>query len=297
MNITQLKAFTMVVEHGSFSAAARAMQLSQPAVTMQIQALEADLGARLLDRMYRRVELTEAGEALLPLAKRVLSDMEAAREAVGAVSGSVTGHLLLAASTTPGQYILPNLLGSFLKEYPKVGVSIDVRDTAQVVAAVESGEAHIGMTGAEVADAKVEFEQMGTDEIVLIAPPDHEFAKQGSATGEELARAAFIMREEGSGTRQVTEHVLRDSGVEPDELHVVTELGTSEAIVSAVEGGMGVGVVSRWMSDKAVRLGTVVEVGAEGFPARRPLFVVKPRGTLTRAAEAFLGHLQANLQG
>lgn len=295
MNISQLKTFLMVVEHGSFSAAARAMHLSQPAVTMQIQALEADLGATLLDRQYRKVEPTEAGTALLPFARRVLDEIEDARETLASLSGQVTGRLELAASTTPGQYVLPRLLGSFLKEHPEVTVALAVMDTAQVVEAIESGQAGLGMTGAEMRGAKAVFEQLGADELVMICPPGHELASLSNPTLEQAVQAPFIMREEGSGTRLVTEEALRRAGVDPGDLHVVTELGTGEAIVNAVEGGMGAAIVSRFVAQKAIELGTVRLVEAAGFPFERPLFAVITRGTPMRAAQAFLQHLRDNV--
>ena len=176
MNLTQLKTFVMVAEHGSFSTAARAMHVSQPAVTMQIQALEADVGATLLDRQYRNVTPTEAGVALLPFARRVLEELEQARDEISLLEGTVTGRLELAASTTPGQYVLPKLLGSFLKVNPEVTVALSVADTSHVVEAVEEGTANLGMTGAEIKGVKVDYEQLGNDVLVLICPPDHEFA-------------------------------------------------------------------------------------------------------------------------
>ncbi|MDZ4177962.1 MAG: LysR family transcriptional regulator [Coriobacteriia bacterium] len=291
MNISQLRTLIAVVEHGSFSAAARAMGLSQPAVTMQVQALESDLGVTLLDRKYRRLELTEAGNALLPFARRVTVELDAARAEIEMLSGTVSGRLILSASTTPGQYILPRLLGAFLRQYPQVGISLQVADTARVVEAVESGEAHIGMTGAEIPDAKVIFERMGFDDLIMVCPTDSPLVR-GPVTLGAVAETPFIMREQGSGTRLVTEEVLRGAGIDPGDLQVVTELGTSEAIVSAVEGGMGVAVVSRWVADKALELGSISAVEVDGFPAQRPLYAVFPRGTRTRAAEAFLDHLR-----
>jgi DNA-binding transcriptional LysR family regulator len=295
VNVTQLRTFTMVVEYGSFSSAARYMHLSQPAVTMQVQALEADLGVTLLDRQYRKVELTEAGRALLPYAMRVLAELDQAREVIQGLTGRVTGHLLLSASTTPGQYVLPSLLGTFLKENEEVGVSLAVADTVHVVEAVASGEAHLGMTGAEIRGAKVAFEQLGTDDLVMVCPPDHPFATAESLTMPDVVPAPFVMREEGSGTRLVTEEVLLKAGVDPGDLHVVTELGTGEAILSAVEGGLGIAVLSKWVAEKAIALGTVATVNVADFPVSRPLYVVMPRTNLTRAAEAFLGHLRERL--
>lgn len=295
MNITQLRSFVAVVDLGSFSAAARDTGLSQPAVTMQIQGLESDLGATLLERRYRKVELTEAGRALLPFARRVISELEKAREEIVRLSDTVGGHLELAVSTTPGQYILPRLLGSFLRAYPEVTVSLRVYDSADVVSRVESGEAHVGMTGARIAGAKVEYEEMGTDLLVMICSIDSPLAGRAGVPLAEIAESPFIVRETGSGTRMVFEQALRDGGVDPSELHVVMELGTSEAIVNAVEGGMGVGVVSHWMADKALSLATVALVDAPGFPVARPFYAVSPRGTRPRAADALIEHLRREL--
>jgi DNA-binding transcriptional LysR family regulator len=297
MNVGQLRTFVEVVDRGSFSAAARTLGLSQPAVTMQIQGLESDLGATLLDRRYRRVDLTDAGRSLLPTARKVLAELEAARAAIDRISETVGGHLEMAVSTTPGQYILPRLLGAFLRAYPEVSVSLRVYDSADVVARVESGEAHLGMTGARLPHAKADFEQMGADELVLICPPGAPLASQKGATLAEIAESPFIVREVGSGTRMVFESAFREAGVDPADLHVVMELGTNEAIVNAVEGGMGVGVVSRLTADKALALGTAALVAAPGFPVSRPFFAVLPRGARPRAADALLQHLRAGLRG
>jgi DNA-binding transcriptional LysR family regulator len=295
MNITQLRAFVTVVEAGSFSEAARQMGLSQPAVTMQIQGLETDLGVTLMERRYRKVELTESGRALLPHAKTVLADLERARDEIDRLSVTVSGHLVIASSTTPGQYVLPRLLGGYLRAYPEVTVSLEVSDTTMVVDYVESGQAQFGMTGAKLPGARVLYEAMGTDRLVMVAPPDSPLADKKGLQIADVADQPFITRESGSGTRIVFEESLRAAGVDPAELHVVMELGTSEAIISAIEGGMGIGVVSHWMADKALKLGTVRELQVPGFPVERPFYAVMPRGELTRAAEALLGHLRLGL--
>jgi DNA-binding transcriptional LysR family regulator len=297
MNISQIRTFIAVVDQGSFSAAARATGLSQPAVTMQIQGLESDLGATLLERRYRKVQLTEAGRALLPFARRVTTELDEARTEIERLSDTVGGHLELAASTTPGQYILPRLLGSFLRAYPDVTVSLRVHDSAEVVGRVESGEAHLGMTGARIPGGKVEYEEMGTDHLLMICPPDSPLAGRADVPLAEVAEYPFIVREHGSGTRMVFEQALRNGGVDPAELNVVMDLGTSEAIVNAVEGGMGVGVVSHWMADKALDLGTVAQVVAPGFPVTRPFHLVSPRGSRSRAAAALADHLRTELCG
>jgi DNA-binding transcriptional LysR family regulator len=295
MNLSQLRAFIAVVEHNSFSSAARALGVSQPAVTMQVQGLESDVGATLLDRYYRKVELTEAGRTLLPFARDILSTLEEAQIAVDALSGRVTGRLAMAASTTPGQYILPRLLGEFIRENPEVGIELAVHDTSDVVAMVEEGRADLGLTGAHLPGTRVGFEELGKDTLVMIGPTDSDLASKRKVKLEDLVEEPFIMREQGSGTRIVMEETLKAGGIDPAELRIVTELGSSEAIVTAVEGGMGLGVVSRWMAEKALQLGTVAEIKAAHFPSERPFYLVMPKGTLTRAAGAFVEFLREKL--
>jgi DNA-binding transcriptional LysR family regulator len=295
VNVSQLRTFIAVIDHGSFSEAARVLGISQPAVTMQIQALEADIAATLLDRGYRKVALTEAGKTLMPYARRVIDELERARQSIEQLSDTVTGRLTVAASTTPGQYILPRILGGFLKLNPEVGVTLRVYDSADVVAHVEAGEADLGMTGAEVHGARVQYEELGSDDLALICPADHPLAAREADSFAELTDEPFIVRELGSGTRMAAEDVIRRSGVDPGELDVVIELGTNEAIVSAVEGGMGLGIVSTLVARKALDLGTVAMVRGAGFPVARPLFLVLPRRTLTRAGHAFADHLRGAL--
>jgi len=295
MNISQLRTLVTVVDSGSFSEAARVMGISQPAVTMQVQSLEADVGATLLDRRYRRIDLTEAGRVLLPYARTMLAEIETARERIAALSGSVTGRLIIAASTTPGVYVVPRLLGPFLSKNPEVGVTITVHDTAEVIEAVETGRANFGITGAIVKGAKVSFEPVGTDELVVICSPSSPLAKRTAVPLTDLADCAWVMRESGSGTRQVSERFLAEHGVDPAELQIAVELGTGEAMVSAVEGGLGVAMLSSLVAQKALELGTVARVDLASPSVERTFFAVLPKGTPTRAAEAFSVFLRDTL--
>ncbi|MBN2248491.1 MAG: LysR family transcriptional regulator [Coriobacteriia bacterium] len=295
MNISQLKTFIAVVDHRSFSDAARTLGISQPAATMHVQSLESDVGATLFDRGYRKIGLTEAGEMLVPYARRILAEVDEAHHAIESMGDVVTGRITIAASTTPGQYLLPRILGTFLRAYPKVGATLRVYDSADVVEHVARGEADLGMTGAEVPGARVRYEPLGTDELVLICPAKHKLAGGPAVTFSDAAGEPFIVREAGSGTRIAAEEIIRRSGVDPADLAIVMELGTNEAIVSAVEGGMGLGIVSRQVAEKALELGTVALVPGAGFPVARPLFLVLPRTSLTRAADALADHLRGAL--
>jgi DNA-binding transcriptional LysR family regulator len=188
-------------------------------------------------------------------------------------------------------YVIPRLLGSFLSTYPEVGASITVHDTAEVIAMVESGKAHIGVAGGTVRGARVAYHEVGADELVLICPPDHALATTAGITLPDLADETWIMRESGSGTRQTAEKTLAEHGLDPQELRIAVELGTGEAIVSAVEGGLGISVLSRKVAAKAMQLGTVAEVDVVGLPALRPFYLVMPKGTPTHAASAFHEYL------
>ncbi len=295
MNISQLRTFTAVVDHRSFSEAARVLGISQPAATMHVQSLESDVGATLFDRGYRNISLAEAGEVLIPYARKILAEVDDARHAIESMGDVVTGRVTVAASTTPGQYLLPRLLGTFLSAYPEVGITLRVYDSADVIEHVAQGSAGLGMVGAEVPDARVHHEQLGSDELVLICPANHRRAAGPEVAFSDIAGEQFIVREAGSGTRLAAEEVIRRGGVDPADLEVVMELGTNEAIVSAVEGGMGLGIVSEQVAKKALELGSVAVVPGAGFPIARPLFMVLPRTSLTRAASALADHLRSEL--
>lgn len=297
MNLTNLRTFVAVVDLGSFSGAARTLGISQPAVTMQVQALESSVGTPLLDRRYRRIDLTEAGAVLIEHARAVLDQIEEASEQIASLSGTVSGRLVIAASTTPGDYVIPRLLGGFLAANPQVSVAISVRDSTQVAAAVDCGEAHMGVTGAQVKDSRSSFEPIGCDELVLICGPDNPLAKKRKVALGSLDAERWVLRESGSGTRQVAEGVLTSAGLDPARLDGVVELGTGEAIVSAIEGGLGISIVSRHVAAKSIALGAVAEVDAVGMPLSRPFYVVLPVGAKTRAAEAFVAHLREAIDG
>jgi DNA-binding transcriptional LysR family regulator len=297
MNISHLRTFLAVIDRGSFSEAAKSLGISQPAVTMQLQTLEADIGTTLLDRRYRRIDLTEAGRALEPHARKVLAEVESARKELTGLSGAVTGVLEIAASTTPGVYVIPRVLGAFATAYPEVSVRVTSDDTAGVIEAVESGAAHMGVAGAVVKGARVVFQPLGHDELIAICPPTSALASRKKVALSELATEDWVARELGSGTRQTAELALSEAGVDPSRLRVVAQLGTGEAIVSAIEGGLGVALLSRHVAEKSLALGTVSRIDLAGEPMLRPFFTVLPKGTPTRAAAAFVAHLQESLEG
>ncbi|MCL2503737.1 MAG: LysR substrate-binding domain-containing protein [Coriobacteriia bacterium] len=295
MNVSQLRAFVAVAKKKSFSGAARALGISQPAVTMQVQGLESDIGATLLDRRYRRVTLTEAGHVLLAHARGVLRQLDQAQADVDALSGTVSGRLVIGASTTPGAYLVPFALRGFIEACPKVDVSVVLGDTASVVKAVEEGEVHFGVSGATVKNAHADFAEIGRDELIVICAAENPLAVRKRVEASELAEERWIQREEGSGTRRIAEEAVFGHGLASGRLDVVAELNTGEAVVSAVEGGLGIAVVSRLVAQKALALGNVFAADIIGFPVDRPFYSVMPKTTSTRAAFAFKEHLASEI--
>ncbi|MDR1775282.1 MAG: LysR family transcriptional regulator [Actinomycetes bacterium] len=296
MNNTQLRSFVTVVELGSFSRAAHKLSLSQPAITMQVRALEDELGAALLERKYRKVDLTDAGALLLPRAKEMLAIEEKAIDELTELSGGVRGSLRVAASTTPGDYIIPPLLGRFVEQYPDVGVAIEVASTQETVAALDAGEADVGVCGARITGRKVDYEECGHDELVPIAPAGHPLTECKKLTVKALVGERWVMRNAESGTQRSVKRILDAAGVDMNTLQAMVELDTGEGVVAAVEGGLGIAVVSRYVADKALQLGTVAELQLTGRPWKRPFWLAFPHKSLSRAAASFADFCRDNMR-
>ena len=295
MNSQQLKTFITVIESGSFSQAARILGVSQPAVTMQVQNMELDIGESLLDRRYRRVELTEAGKVLVPYAREMLKEAERARADIAALSGEVTGDLNVALSTTPGDYIVPSLLGDFLAQYPQVNVRLTVASTDDTLEHIEKRNADVGMIGALAKSNHVNFLKKGSDDLVIVASPQKAATIKQPCRLKDLAHERWVARSEDSGTQQVCKRLFQEEKLSYDELDVAIHLGTGEAVVNAVEGGLGIAIVSRYVAAKSLELKTLALIDCVGFPYERPFYLVTPKRTLSRAAQAFVEFVSAKL--
>ncbi len=273
MNLDYLRTMVSIVEEGSLSAAARARRISQPAVTKQLQRLEAELGLSLLVRGPRRqAELTPAGELVLAFARQTLAQLERLESELGALKSADRGTLVLAASTIPGEYVLPALLAEFRQEYPGIRVEMSVSDTAEVAQRLLAAEADVGMVGSLVRQPGLRLERLLGDEIVLAVPLDHPFARRKRVGAEELRGQPLILREEGSGTRRSAEASLAAAGFDLPQDDVVLVLGSTQAILHAVEQGLGLGFVSARAA--AAREGrSLACVGLDGVDLGRDLYL------------------------
>lgn len=250
----RLVVFRMVAEQLSFRKAAEELYLTQPAVSLQVKALEEDLGVQLFDRSGTQVKLTDAGQILLGYAEQVNSLLAQAEHEISALSGDHAGHLKLGASTTIAQYVLPHLLGEFCREHPRVQPTLMGGNTEAIVSALEQQKISLGLIEGPARSRNVKTEPFLKDKIVLLAPLAHEWEQRTSISCEELSSAPLLMRERGSGTRRVVELALERQRVKRNALRIVMELDSTEAIKSAVEAGLGIGFVSHWAIAKDLRL-------------------------------------------
>ncbi|MGE5653464.1 MAG: selenium metabolism-associated LysR family transcriptional regulator [Bacillota bacterium] len=293
MNVNQMETFLTVLEKGSFSSAARELHLTQPAISLQIQSLENFFGTQLMVRAGKSIVLTPSGEEVRSAIEEMLATVKRTRASIDRLNQSVQGRLVIAASTIPGEYLLPRMIGEFKLKYPQTQLLLEVDDTQNTVTKVIEQRADLGMIGAEVSDPKLSCLPVAHDELVVIAPPEHPLAGAHRVAPEQLQGANWVARELGSGTRAVTEELLRHIGVDPTELNVLLELGSSQAMISAVAAGVGLAFCSRLAADAALRLGQVAELAVEGSPFIRPLFIVYHRNHFqSRVMTEFLSILR-----
>ncbi|MFY9674786.1 MAG: LysR substrate-binding domain-containing protein [Terriglobales bacterium] len=274
----RLKVFRTVAKHLNFRKAAEALSLTQPAITLQIKALEQHLGVQLFDRSGAHISLTPAGTLLLKYAGEIEELETAAQAELSKLAGEHRGELRIGASLTIAQYILPHLLGAFQQHHPLVRPHVTTRNTEHVLEALVANEVSLGFIEGPALRRDVHAETFLEDEIVLMVPPAHEWSERGFVEPEELQQERLIMRERGSGTRRVVEIALQKGGVKTKHLKLAMELDSTEGIITAVEAGMGIGFASLWSIGKAVELGSLRVVPIQGVRIKRPLRVVYSSG-------------------
>ena len=271
----RLKVFRAVAEHLNFHKAAEQLFLTQPAVTLQIKALERDLGVRLFDRSVGRIALTGQGSILLDYATKMAALAEEAEQELGCEDGKVSGQLSLGVSTTIAQYVLPRLLGAFLADYPAVEFSLHSGNTSDIVQLLLDGGVAIGLIEGPARDRGIHREPFMEDELVLILP--RQFETDHLSESQFLA-SSLLMREQGSGSRRVVEAALEKAGFKLKSFSKVMDLDSTEAIKSAVEAGLGIAFVSRWAIGKELELGTLKIGQVSGVKITRHFALVTRTG-------------------
>jgi len=288
LNIKHLETFILVADLHSFTATARKLYMSQPAVSFQIKSLEEDLQVSLFQRGDKRLSLTPAGKLLYTEAKKMVIRYQKIRSGIEDLKGLKTGHLVVGASTTPGEYLLPLLIGELNSIYPGISVSLQVAGSGQVFRWVKDREIDIGVTGSASTGNWLWCEPWIQDDLVLIVPPGHSWVQKGFADLGEMMAEPFILRESGSGTRRSLEQKLNQMGIDPVRINLSMELGSTRAIITAVQAGLGVSVVSGLSAGDALELGKIKRIKAP-LDMKRSLYLVGSRqNTDSSVAEEFL---------
>jgi len=267
--------FRAVAEHLNFHKAAEQLFLTQPAVTLQIKALESDLSVRLFDRKGGRVSLTRQGSILLTYANKLATVASEAERELGCKDRKVSGELTLGVSTTIAQYVLSRLLSAFLAEYPLIDLRLHSGNTSEIVRLLLDGKIAVGLIEGPARDRGVRTEPFMEDELVPIAPLD---TPSDDLSRSEFVKAKLLMREHGSGSRQVVETALKKAGYPLKAFKKIVILDSTEAIKSAVEVCNGIGFVSRWAISKELELRTLKVVEVKGVRATRHFSVITRTG-------------------
>jgi DNA-binding transcriptional LysR family regulator len=294
VNLDYLKTYLEVIRLGSFSEVARKLSISQPAVSFQIQKLEQDLGVRLIDRGQKAVTMTEAGKRLLRFAESVEKERDQLWHELDRLREEVTGNLVVAASTIPGEFLLPSILGEFKALHPAIRAQVVVSDSLTVISGVRDGAYEVGFCGIAPEGQGLEAFKIAEDEIVLIVFPEHPFTERREVSPAELEGEPLIFREETSGTQQSLQTLLSRSGLDLGKWVPNLLLGTTQAVVSAVEARAGIAFVSNLAIKKSLALDLLRIVKVEGLTLKRDFFCIyRKERIVSRLLEEFITFVSA----
>lgn len=295
VQLPHLETFSKAAELSSFTGAAKALGLTQAAVSQRIQTLEKSLGKSLFDRRGGRVLLTEAGHKLYAYVQKIIDLHREARKEITGYELPVAGELVIAASSIPGEHLLPTLLSFFGQKYPHVRVRAAVSDSMAAMVQVERGEVSVGLVGRKADNPNLAFRFLASDRMVLVAPTGHALSRKKKIPVDQLAAHPLIVREAGSGLRHCFEKSLERAGRSYTELRVALELGSNEAIKEAVQRGVGVAVLSILAVQKELKSGSLHALEVQGIHCDRDIFVVQDRRRVpSPSARLFLNFLEAH---
>jgi len=297
MDLWQLKIFCRVVDLSSFSKAAELINLSQPTVSSHIKALEQHFGCRLVDRYPKTVVPTGAGRLLYRYACDIIKMAEETETALADFQGEIKGRLAVGGSTIPAGYLLPGVIGGFLGQYPEVILSLAVGDTEKMVDQTISGALDLSVVGARMDRHHIQQTVLTDDQMRLILPAGHRWSERRSITLSELAGEPFIVREPGSGTLKSIERRFKSAGASIQNLHVVAELGSTEAVRQAIKSGIGLSILSTAAVSEELRLGSMTALDIQGVNLKRNFYLTVRKGrTLSPAAKTLSAFLKAHFR-
>ena len=290
----KLKVFCTVAETKSFSKTSEIIHLTQPAVSLQIQALEEKYEIKLFDRSSSTVTLTPPGEVLYKYAKEILTLYASAEKAIGKHTGLLKGSLTVGAGSNIGNYILPSIITDFKNIHSKIKIYLIVGNSKRVIELLNSGNIDIGLLEGDVSKQKMPVKKLFSDELLLITAPNHPWSKKKEVSVSDIAKEPFLLREAGSGTRQMIEKFLNRYGITVNDMKISAILGSTEAIKDAVENGLGVSIISRWAARKESKYGTLRLLSLkEEKMARDFSLIVNKNSVQSNALEEFVSFLKS----
>jgi DNA-binding transcriptional LysR family regulator len=290
----KLKVFCTVAETKSFSKTSEIIHLTQPAVSLQIQALEEKYEIKLFDRSSSTVTLTPPGEVLYKYAKEILTLYASAEKAIGKHTGLLKGSLTVGAGSNIGNYILPSVITDFKNIHSKIKIYLIVGNSKKVIELLNSGNIDIGLLEGDVSKQKMPVKKLFSDELLLITAPNHPWSKKKEVSVSDIAKEPFLLREAGSGTRQMIEKFLNRYGITVNDMKISAILGSTEAIKDAVENGLGVSIISRWAARKESKYGTLRLLSLKEEKMSRDFsLIVNKNSVQSNALEEFVSFLKS----
>jgi DNA-binding transcriptional LysR family regulator len=277
LDIHQLEIFTKVAELKSFSRAAQEMYLTQPTISQHMSSLESHLGTKLFDRLGKEVALTKAGEILYRYAKQITALRGEAQQAIGHFLGKKSGHLVLGASTIPGEYILPPLLGQFIKQYPGIRTTLRIGDTEEIVDELLNNTIELGIIGAKITHSRLKYTPFVEDELIIVVPKGHQWWRKTSVGVQDLTDEPFIMREAGSGTRISMEKRLHELGIAADSLNIIAEVGSTTAVKQAIKANLGISLISERAVEEEIKLKLLKKIPIKKAKFTRTFFIIRDK--------------------
>jgi len=288
----RLNVFLQASETLSLSQAAHRLHMTQPTVSRRISDLENELEMQLFERSGAGLRLTEAGQWLIPLARRMVQQCNELQAMVNSLHEEIAGHLRIACTTAAGKYILPHLAARFRKRHPGVRISILACTQEDALERILEREADLCVLSVETDNPGLECQYFFTDHILLLVPANHVWSTRQFIEPAELLETPILMREPTSGTRRVLVSELAAHDIALDDLDVLIEVGSAEAIIAAVGGGVGVSFVSRIAAAYALAFECVIEVPVLGFDLRRKICLARRRLAIpSRAQETFWSYI------
>lgn len=290
MDIHQLRVFTSVYKNNSFSRASKELYLTQPTISNHIKGLEDELGCKLFDRLGRSIIPTKEAEVLYTHSLEIIAKAESLKEEILKIRKDLSGKLIIGASTIPGVYLIPRMMSAFQKKYPAISFQILISDSKGIIDNILKHSLLIGVVGARLDNEDVDYVPFIEDELIAVSAPS--FTKNLEMTLKELVQMPMVFREEGSGTRKVTEKFLESAGIDTDSLQIASIFGSTDAVKQAVKEGLGITIISRFSVSDELEHNILKEIKISDIQMKRRFYIVTHRKrTLPRIYNAFFEYI------